>query len=238
MAAELLYSLEIESPTLIEQGRANVLRAPLRREGALAPPSSGTISIYDASGTAVVSGAAVTVTDGIAQYTTGTLTSSQLGTGWRIVWLLTAPDGHVKQGRCTAALVRCVPSPVVSDRTISSRIYALDPKNPACITAARSYQDAIEHAWKDVSRRLARGGNRVNLIISGSDLEEAHLMLTISRIFENLAVTRPEMSEQAKHYRGEYERAWGELSFEYDSDDGGSADTRKPAASSYWLAGR
>lgn len=233
--AEALYTIELDSPLLIEQGRANLLRFPARRDGALIAPSAGTITIVDGAGTTQVSAAAVSITAGAAQYTTGTFSSATRGEDWRVSVALTMPDGAVHTARTTAALVRCIPQPLVSDRRIATRVSALDPANPACITQKASYQDVIDSTWREISRMLQKRGDRPWLVISSGDLEEAHLLLCLVRIFEDLGFYRPEYTPIAEQYRRALNKEWASLSFVYDKDDDGEPEPGRRGGGVVWL---
>lgn len=234
---EVSYSVELESPILLEQGRPNELACPVRRHGSLVVPSAGTIDIYDASNALVVDGEPITEAGGIATYTTDDFASSTRGMRWRIEWSLTL-DGVARSFRTTAGLVRCVPSPVVSDLTIYGRVPVLEATHPSAITRAVTHQRAIDDAWKEIGRQLRRDANRPHLVVDQSDLEEPHLLLTLARIFGGLGVVKPEHLETAKRYEKDYELAWGEVVLEYDYGDDGRADTKKSASGSLWLCGR
>lgn len=236
--ADAVYSADLDSPVLLEQGRENTLTCPLRRAGSLVEPSSGTISIFNASGVAVVTDQAVDPSSGTATFTTGTFASSTRGMRWRIAWTLTV-DGVVRTFRSTAALVLCVPYPTVSDATIAARVPALDSTRPGAITRAASHQTQIEDAWKEVRRRLARAGRRPHLIVDQDDLQEPHLLLAISRIFGGLGVVKPEYLEQEKRYERMFEKAWTDVQFEYDDNDDGTVDDNsRSGGGMLWLCGR
>src|SRR5688500_15959999 len=118
MAVRTLYSARFDAPDLlIEQARNTTIVCKTYRAGAIATPTSGTITLFDAAGNVVVDEAAVTVSNGWATYTVlGTLTDDlEVETGWRAEWTLTMPDGEVHVFR-TAEMVLCLcaPSPPVT----------------------------------------------------------------------------------------------------------------------------
>lgn len=234
---EVVYSAELESPVLLEQGRANTLTCPARRNGNLEEPSAATISIWDAAGQVLVDEAVATITDGVATYITGDFAGSDRGMRWRIRWRLTLAGVRVTF-RSSAGLVLCVPYPVVSDRTIYGRVPLLDASAPGAIVRASSHQGAIDDAWRTIRKRLQRSGPRAHLVVDQDDLAEPHLCLTIARIFEGLGVVKPEFLEQAKRYEQEYEGAWTDLDLEYDVDDDGEPDQRHRSPGGLWLCGR
>lgn len=236
-------TVRLSLPDLIVRGAAHTIFAPVYLDGALDAPSSGTVSVYNASNTAVVNAQAVTVSGSIAQYdiSAGDLTSETLGEGWRVEWSLTMSDGDVLTPRNDAALVRSALWPVISDVDITRRMPSLDTSGSTPISTATNYQGELDEAWTEISLRLIREGNRPNLIMEPSALRECHMALTLAIIFEGRLASRlqPAYLEQAMAYREMYERAWSSLSFRYDVDDDGQPDPgRRSAQPTVWLNGR
>jgi len=232
---ETLYTARFELPELVERGRSQAIQCRVYRSGALAAPSSGTVSLYRAGGTAVIVDAAVTITGSVATYTVtaGTTTSLSLGDGWLVEWALLMPDGGTHTFRCDAALGRRRLYPVVTDADIVLRHKALDPSSSSAITSQSTYQDQLDAAWLDIQRRLIRQGSRPYLVMEPSSLYEAHLSLAVALVYEDLAARINEAYLQlSDRYRAQYEQAWAGLQFRYDRDDDGIADAagarRKP----------
>ena len=69
MGADIRYSARFWGPCVIQRGQAQDLSCPVYLAGALVAPASGSVSIYNASGEAVVDGAAVSVVSSLATYT-------------------------------------------------------------------------------------------------------------------------------------------------------------------------
>lgn len=235
MAAAARYSVRQELIQLIERGRDTVLQAPLYLDGALVAPTSGTITIYDQSDTAVVSAAAVTIAASIAEYTVTAVTTSSLdlGAGWRIEWSLTVagqPAAVVIPQE--AALVRYRLRPVISDTDIARRVPALDYSSSVCITSETDYQQYIDEADTEVQARLLGLGRRPWLVASPSALRQVWLYRAISLIFESVHDHRPTdgYAASAERYRQEYERAWTEARVSFDWDEDGDGDTLSRSA--------
>ena len=91
MSSATDYSATFNGPEEIEQGKDNILTCPVYLNGAVVTPSAGTITVYDNTDAALVSGAAVTIPSTTAQYTltSATLANSTPSDGWRIEWTLT-----------------------------------------------------------------------------------------------------------------------------------------------------
>jgi hypothetical protein len=242
MRIDQRYTARLPLPDLIVRGRAHVLECPVYRTGALVTPSSGTVSLYDPTETAVVSAASVTITSSVATYSlsSGTLSAYNYSEGWRVEWSLTLPDGAIVSPRNDASLCRNGLWPVITDSDLVRRCAALDPNAASGITSAASYQYAIDEAWTEIQLSLIAKGNRPNLIMEPSALRTAHLFLALSIVFEN-EQTRLSgaWTDRAVDYRAQYKQAWDSLSFRYATDDASAADmSRKAARPITWLASR
>lgn len=234
------YTARFLQPDLLEKARANVLRCPVYRSGALVAPTSGTISIYDDAGSAVVSAASVTITSSVATYSYTPASTLALGEGWRVEWtLVISASTYVFENE--AALCRKALSPVVTDADLYRRVSSLDPSGAAPISSLTDYQDYLDEAWAVIQMRLIGAGNRPNLILSPASLREAHLCLTLALIFEDLSSRLNAAYEaRAADYRNQYQDAWKNIKLVYDADDDGQAESkgRTSAIPTYWLCGR
>lgn len=229
----------------IERGRANLVKCPVYRSGALAAPSAGTVTLYDPAGVAVVNAALVTVTASVAEYSiaSAVVSSYSYGDGWGIEWALTMPDGVVHTFRTDAAIVRRMLYPVVSDIDLFDRIPALDPADSAPITSATTYQDRLDEAWRMLLRRLQTDGHLPWLVVDSHALREVHLALTMHLIFRDLATRgggADYYADEAMRWGQEYAAAYRNARLRVDRDDDGAPDStdRKPAAPVVWYGGR
>lgn len=237
--AEADYSADLPTPQLIEQGRTNDLRIVVRRSGAVVIPTLATITITDGSGTVLVDAANVTIVDGIPSYPTATFASSQRGAGWLVSWALTL-GGKVRHYRAPAILVACLPYPTVSDQTIYDRLPMLQASLPGSVTKATTHQAVIDRTWREMLRWLERQGPRPHLVVNQDALEEPHLLLAISRIFEDLSVNQPKYAEYAKLYLEKHRLALADVqvSEAVDSSATGAVGRKKSARGSTWACGR
>ena len=236
MAPPVQYAPRFDHADLIQRGLTMDISCPVYRGGQLVSPSSGTVSLYDDSGVAIVSSAVVTIAGGVATYTVTSATTSglELARDWRVEWVLTMPDGVAHTYRNEAGLVRCVPFPVLSEPALYRRCPALDPAGPAPITRASNYQDAIDDAWVSIRNRLDEAGQRLEQVVSPARLREPHLLLTLHVIFADLASRNPAHQAAADSYQRQYEAAWARSSIKLDTDDDGDADTTRPTRPSLW----
>ena len=245
----MAYADTIYAPRLgleqIERGRANLLKCPVYRDGSLAAPSSGTVTVYSPSATAVVSAAAVTLSGSVAQYSipSATVTPYSYGDGWALEWALLMPDSVVHTFRTDGALVRRTLYPVVSDVDLFARIPALSPTAAAPITRASNYQDRIDEAWRMLTRRLLIEGHLPWLTTDAHAFRECHLTLSLSLVFGDLAVRSADSGSlyaaERDRYLNAYEAAYRSTRIRVDRDENGVPDSlaRKPAASTVWLSG-
>jgi hypothetical protein len=241
--SETLYTARFRAPDAIQRGVNQTIACPTYRLGVVATPSAGTVSVYKADQTAVVSAAAVTIAPGSwATYTIagGTTTPLALEEGWLIEWTLVMPDGLTHTFRQDAALVRRELAPVVTDADLIRRHSDL-PQLLA--SGATNYQDYLDEAWATIMLRLIANGRRPYLVMSPSALRDVHLLLTLHLIFLDFQTSAGDggrWQALADHYRLAYTEAWGQLSFVYDESDTNKVDAtqRKSGTSQVWLNGR
>lgn len=238
-AADTLYTARFMAPELLERGRANTITCPVYRLGSLVAPVSGTVSIYAADQTPIVSAANVSIVGSVAQYTTSTLASYQLEEGWLVEWTLTMPDGVAHTFRRDAVLARRRLYPVVTDADLLRRHSDLTQLRASGVS---SYQDYIDEAWAVVENRLVSSGKRPWLVMSASAFRDVHMALTLHLIWLDYATSAGDSSryqQLADHYGRGYEEAWARLTFSYDETDENKVDTRRTGGSpTLWLCGR
>jgi len=181
--SETLYTARFRAPDTIARGKNQTIECPTFRLGVIATPTSGTVSVFKADQTAIVSAAVVTIAP--ASYATftilaGVTTSLQLEEGYLIEWTLVMPDGLPHTFRQDAALVRRELSPVVTDADLIRRHSDL-PQLLA--TGATTFQDYLDEAWATIMLRVIANGRRPYLVISPSAFRDVHLLLTLPFIF-------------------------------------------------------
>jgi hypothetical protein len=242
MASGTLYTARLVGPEIIEAGRDNAITCPVYRDGALVAPTQAgsTISVWNATGTKIVDGAAVTVASSVASYTvtSATLSGQTKADGWRIEWALLI-SGTVYTFRRDAVLVYRQLYPVVTDADLLRLHTDLARRMPS---TESSYQDYLDEAWATLEGRLVATGKRPWLVLAPSALREVHLYSTLARIFRDFAQGGPGTAEWelALDYDRRQEAAWSQLTFPQASQEGTPEDARRRRAgmSSLWLAGR
>jgi len=244
-AATTFRTARLLTPDYLVRGQDNAISCPLWADGALVAPtqSGSTVSVYDASNTAIVSGAAVTVTGSIATYTipAATLPSTlSLGMGWRVEWSLVVSSVATVY-RNSAGLVRSRLAPVITDADLFRRESSLNPSGTAPISSLSDFQDYIDEAWVTIHGRLTGKGRLPHLIMEPSALREPHILLTLHLVFEDFRTRLSETwKEKSESYRAQFGTSWDALAFEYDETDSGQSDGRRKrsASSTIWLCGR
>lgn len=229
---ETLYTARMIGVEALEAGRTQTLTCPVYRNGALVAPSSGTITVYDASNVAIVSAAAITVTASVATYSLASTlipTTMVYGNGWRIEFALLMPDSVVHTFRRDGALVRRRLYPVVTDTDLFRLHSDLSAVRPS---GASSYQDYLDEAWAQIDSRLAQNARRPWLIMEPSALRNVHLFGTLAIIFRDFMTGSGEggrWEALASHYEQKYTTEWDALTFTYDDTNSGQANKRKAA---------
>lgn len=235
------YSARSELPVSLVEGHAQTLRKELYRDGALVAPASGTCTIYNAGGTSVASGA-VTVSGDVATFAVGTSTLSgqTRGEGWKVEWALVV-SGVTETVRERAQYVLRAYYPPITDADLFRRQRLLDPSNSHAITSLTNFQDFIDEADVEIQGRLLAKGNRANLVMDPSALRGPYLKLTLALVFEaELSNLNEAYADLASMYRDQFESAWGQLSFSYDTNDSGQASNtpkRRSASGTLWARG-
>ena len=223
------YQARFETPEFLERGRNNPIECRVYSgSDDLVAPTSGTVSIYDASGTAVVSAAAVTVASSKATYTvlSTALDGKAFEGGWRVEWtLVIATVTHVF--RTEALLCRRLIYPPVTEADLLRRHRDLGNLRESDRT---SYQDEIDEAWIEIQNALVARGNRPNLIMSPSSLREHMLHKVLSLVYLNFwhgstpASAESEYKAIADAHGAQAKDAWDALAFSYDRDEDGTGD--------------
>lgn len=228
-STETLYTFRIDTPNYLERARTQVVKLPAYRDGALVAPTEAgsTFSLFDDSNTAIVDAQPVTVSGSIAAYTlTDTVLSADLDLAdrWREEWVLQMPDG-VRNVRRDAGLCLHMLYPTVTLEHLVAKHRTLTDILPKTDPYAQGY---LDDAWITINNRIVGKGRRPYLIMEPWAVKELHTALTLSRIFYDASTSLQEGGGQYKRdgdrYKTDYNDAWAELSFAYDSDQDGVDD--------------
>lgn len=222
MPQETQYAHRHGIPDFIVRARLNLIECPVYAGSTLTAPSSGTVSIYNGSGTLLVDPApAVTITANIATYSLAAEllpSSMSLEDNWLVVWsLVIAGSTHTFQR--PAALVRRELHPVVTPADVS----AIHQDASSLLASGQTLANFIDEAWDVLQRRLLAAGRRPYLVISDFALFDVHRHLAAYLLFNDAAssVGDGRWSEIAEHHLDRYEQEWARLSLTYDMDEDG-----------------
>ncbi|MCB9763925.1 MAG: hypothetical protein H6739_29410 [Alphaproteobacteria bacterium] len=226
---------------MLERARANSLSCPIWQDGSLVAPSSGTITIWDGSGTKQVDADSITVSSSTATYSYTPSSSLSYGEGWRIEWSLII-DSVTHVFRNDASLVRVSLYSPITDADLFRRVSSLNPTGAAPLSSVSDYQDYLDEAHVIIQNRLISRGNRPNLILSPSALREVYLTLTLSLIFSDFATRLNDSYEaMSQEYKRDYQAAWDDLRFTYssgDEEENSGTRRRRSASPTIWLTSR
>lgn len=242
--AETSYTARLPYPSMYQRGRAATASIPLYYGGTLvAPTASGSsYSLYDPSGTAIISGRAVSVSSSVAQVSlsAGDLPSTlTLGEGYQEVWTLVLPDGTTRTFDHPAAVILRPLYPVITDADLEAVYPDLSSWRGS---AVKDMQGWIDEAWKQIIGRLIGGGHLPYLVKDSWAFREAHTHLTLALWAAYASKGRPGANflELAAVHREAWETAWKQINFRVDADHDGRPDdkhARSPGVPTVLLTG-
>lgn len=229
---EIQYSFRTRAPDVLERERAQVLRMPAYRDGALAAPTvaGSSFTLLDPSGTAVVDGKAITVVSDIAQValTAGDLPDTlDLSDMYQERWVLVMPDGTTRTVRREAAVARFLLTCPVADPDIVNGEY------PDLVNElgdfATSLQGFIDEAWAQLLNKLWNRGRWPEMLVSQSSIREPIRQKTMALIFKFLyrqTSGNNRFLDLMNRHESEWEKAFNEMTSRLDTDMDGRADDR------------
>jgi len=237
-------SARLELPDIFERGVVNILKCPVYISGALTAPTSGTVSIYDASGAALVSAQSVTITSNIAQYSYTPASTLSLSEDWYVVWDLVIGDETYRfQNEAMLVKSRLVCPVTTSD--IWKLVPSLDQTGSKPMTAmtAAAQDGLIQEAWNSVQLKLIQAGRRPWLVVSPYALRDVVINTALALIFAALSSRLDDaFTPQSMRYYELAENAWKLVKLKHNEDDDNAIDagrisgSKRPAV--VWLGGR
>ena len=227
-----MLSSHLRGPFTLVKNLSTTISVPIYDDGILANASSGTYQILDADFNVKESGS-MTIVSNVATLTaTSTL---PYGDRYRITFSITLSDGREVKPENELYVVRQAFYPVVSSVDLYARSPGLDPSSVSPHSSYTDFNNFLDEAWYTLMNRLISKGNRPHLILSNTALREAHILLTLSNIFEDFSTRlNAEWGEKANAYNKAYEVAWDSLVFRYEDEQKNTR--RKNASPTIWLA--
>lgn len=227
-----MLSAHLRGPFTFVRSLSTTISVPIYDHGAPHHASSGTYQILDADFNVKESGS-MSIVSNVATLTT--TTTLPFGDRYRITFNITLSDGRVVKPENELYVVRQAFYPVVSSVDLYARVPGLDPSSSSPHSSYTDFNNFLDEAWYTLMNRLISKGNRPHLILSNTALREAHILLTLSNIFEDFSTRlNAEWGEKAAAYHKAYEVAWDSLVFRYDDEQRNVR--RKSATPTIWLS--
>lgn len=230
--------LLIGGPDTIERAASQTITLgvgdPTTGEPAQVTVAGSSFSLYDRSGTALVTAGAV------ACPTAGRVTYALLaadvpatlpfGDGYREEWVLVIAGTTYRLTR-DACLCRRVPVPAVSSQDLYDLHHELQDAWPPGQSGV-GWRPQIDAAWVEIQQRLWDQGRRPWLVWSGGSLRQAHLYLTLAIIFRS-NTTSPDSRWElfAADYQQRFQIEWDRLRWDEIDEETGIKDPFQQSAS-------
>jgi hypothetical protein len=233
MPQETLFRIHAPIPDLIIRDKAQTIELQVYdASGTLIAPTSGTLTLKNGGGTAIIDAQAVTVTADIATYA---LTAADLPTteayssNWLEEWtLLIGTETHTFSRAAHLVRSELFPTVVQAD---------LERSHQNLSRAIKTGNDAdsfITEAWYQILRRLLKNGRFPEMILSPYSLHDALAYRSLELIFRDAhsAAGDGKYAELAEAYHEAYESEWATLVLDnYDyAQDGIISDDDSTAA--------
>jgi hypothetical protein len=212
---------------LIERTRAQTSSIDVFRLGAQLVPTAAVYNLIDVNGKKIIDAVGATIAVGGTCSHTFTIDNTHsLSEGYVEEWEITLPDGTIPIFRRTAAVVRRRLYPVVSTQDLSNYYHTINDLLP---TGLVSWQKYIDTSWETILRRVrSRSGSFPYLVMSPDSFFEAHIHLSLSRIFEDLhasvGTTQSHFFEMSQSHYQKFIDEYNSLNFVYDESNDGKAD--------------
>ena len=223
-------------PYFLVRAETNTVTCPVFENGAEVTPSTGTITVKDDAGTAVVDAQTVTVSSGTATYSIpGSVipSSTALTDRWLVLWDLTI-GGEARHYRNVAQIVLAPLSPVITRDDLIRRHCDLEHWSTPDQDNLQRY---VDESWIEIESRLIEEGHRPGLILSPHAFRSCHMALALHfAMVDGWQSTDGggKYQDLADEYRTQYENCWQRISFTVDRDEDNAVDPGEqgqPAAS-------
>lgn len=233
MPAPVAYTPRIALPELIVREQANTLILEVERDGGLVAPTSGTVDVFKADGTALVDNQAVTISSDRAEYTIAAVTlpsTLDFSRLYQVRWKLVMPDGNTHTFVRMAWLVRFRWYAVVAVQDLEDEFHEV----LAYTKQGGDPQPAIDASFKRLIRRILNEGRDPALILSPGALRAPLLHLAAATLFRGW--TREADDLHWTNYKDQltlYEREFGRMKLVEDLDEDGvpeDGETGRPAS--------
>jgi len=227
-----MLTAHLRGPFTLVRNLSSTITVPIYNGTSILSATSASYKILDADFNEKESGS-MSIISGVSTLTT--TTTLVYGDRYRIIFNITLSDGRVAKPENELYVVRQAFYPVVSGVDLYARVPGLDPASSSPHSSYADYNNFLDEAWYTLMNRLISKGNRPHLILSNTALREAHILLTLSSIFEDFSTRlNAEWGEKATAFHKAYEAAWDSLVFRYENEQKNLK--RKSATPTIWLS--
>ena len=195
--------------------------------GSQLTPTSGTVTIKDPDGTAIVTAAAMTLSVKTLTYS---LAAASTATLWENA--IIEVDYIVSTVHYLATFLFDVVIYPLTCTVIDTDLKAYAPQIADDIWSTQtSYDTQIQEAFKLIKRAIKNKGKRPSLIIDGSQVRELIILKTFEMICFDFAKDPADIwFARYEKYKTAYEEAFASLNIKYDEDESGNITTEEVAA--------
>ena len=214
-------------PRFLQKGKAETLSLAWYANGILAAPTSGTYTLSDADGTAVITAAAVTVASQVATYALGAtaLNAYTLPQGsWRESWALTV-SGVVETVEREVMVCRVAPV----QHLVQDDLYRMHSDWSRLLPPGRtSYDEPIQAAWEELLQRMLGQEIIPHQVLNWWAVTVVHKYWAASIICRDFSTgeTRDgRWGQLSKAYEQRANEEYDRLFLKKDNDEDGVADS-------------
>lgn len=203
-----------------------MLTFPIRSGGAIKAVTSGTFTLSDPNGTAIVDAQDVAVTAGVPSYTLATSFSDSNEApelNWREQWVLLI-DGATETFEHDALLCRIAPERRVNEQNLYKHHSEWERFLPP---GRASWDEVIDEAWEEMLRRLLGDLIIPHKLLNSWALVTCHTYWALHLAAVDFSTTetgRGKWSSLATRYEKRYEKEYDRLALKIDEDDDGLAE--------------
>lgn len=225
--SETLYAPRFKHPQVYVRGRDQRAECAVYRDGSQVAVTSGTLTVYDPSHTAVVDGAAISLSGSTAYYDLTAVShlpaTATLGAGWQERWALLMADGvtHTFVRDCYVGLRQAYPP--VSDVDLLDLYPDMAEELLDGVSHMQRFGDA---AWAEILRWAFSIGIWPHRNIASSAMFDLLLHTWLRNVLAYLV--RRTNDERFvllwEHHRDSAEVSRSQLALKLDQDEDGFAD--------------
>lgn len=236
--SETIYTFRTPYPDVLQRGRARVVSLMATRAGEVIAPVSGSFSLIDPTGAAVIDAAVVAVIDSVATYSISALElpeSLDLSELYQQRWALTFADGVTRTARRECAVARFELYPPAGEFDLVLGEYPNLRDEISDIE--RTLQPFLDEAWAQILEALWASGRFPSLMLSTSalrqPLRQLSLYLVFKHLFRNTAGAGPNRWQVLMdRHRSDWEKSWATMTARIDHNHDGIADSRSRESAS------